>query len=223
MLVDAGPTLRRRTNSFVLLCLRSLTTTVCDEARPRQSVPSCFAIIRCLSSSRNVLHNYSLSACDQSLTLSASARSLFLKSTPSFQRVHSLIGVTDNLCLEFFNVRFQNCDVVLRRASTSRRNDHTTPQTVLIGASRSTFASFHSFREWNLVRIHRFLRLFVCVVGTWRFISSMSTIVFMYHIRGASNCLLHLPTHWYLLHPPLDQELHLWKLNSLLPRSTLDS
>ena len=60
-------------------------------------------------------------------------------------------------------------------------------QTFRIGASRSSFASFHPLREWNLVRCHRFLRLFVCVVGTWRFISSMSTIVLMYHIRGAST------------------------------------
>ena len=34
------------------------------------------------------------------------------------------------------------------------------------------------------MRFHRFLRLFLWVVGTRRFISSMSTIVFMYHIRG---------------------------------------
>ena len=34
-------------------------------------------------------------------------------------------------------------------------------QTVLIGASRSSFASFHSFGEWNPVRCHHFLRLFV--------------------------------------------------------------
>ena len=38
---------------------------------------------------------HSLSACDQSLTLSAAARSLFVNSTPSFQSIHSLIGVTD--------------------------------------------------------------------------------------------------------------------------------
>ena len=48
----------------------------------------------------------------------------------------------------------------------------------------------------------------------------MSTIVFMYHICGASTvfCTFRLIGTCC----PLDQELHLWKLNSLLPRSTLD-
>ena len=42
-----------------------------------------------------------------------------------------------------------------------------------------------------------------------RFISSKSKIVFMCHIRGASTVFCTYLTHWYLLHPPLDQELHL--------------
>ena len=75
-----------------------------------------------MSSSVSVLHKYSVSACDQSLTLSAAARSLFVKSTPPFQRVHSLIGVTDNLSLGSSNVRFQNCAV-----ASDRRQDYVRP------------------------------------------------------------------------------------------------
>ena len=84
-------------------------------------------IIPCLSSSRNVLHKYFFSICDL-FTLRAAARSLFVKSTPSFQRIHSLIGVSGNL-------RFQHSfPERCCRAGSSL-------------ASKSSFASFHSFRE----------------------------------------------------------------------------
>ena len=60
-------------------------------------------------------------------------------------------------------------------------------QTVLIGASRSWFASCHSLREWSLLRLHRVL-----------------------HCTCVGNLALHL-------HLPVnDNVLHLWNFNSFL-------
>ena len=91
-----------------------------------------------------------------------------------------LIDVTDNLCLEFFNVRFQNCAVV-----PDRRQD-----LVHLAATHIDFETqrLHHVAGSPGRCIQIVVRLLPLVQGVLvRFISSMSTIVFMYHIRGAST------------------------------------
>ena len=162
---------------------------------------------------------------NRSLTLSSAARSLFVKSTPPFS-AYTACSVSLTI---FANVRFQNFAVVpdrrqdLVHLATTNIDIETQLRHVADRPDRciQSFASFHPFREWNPVRFHRCLRLFVCVVGTWRFMHVNDRI----HVPHpwSLNCILHLLTHWYPLHPPLDQEVHLCQLDSLLPRSTLDS
>ena len=99
----------------------------------------------CTSTLSALVTNRSLSARPQDLG--------FVKSTPSFQRVRRLIGVTDNLCLGFFNVRFQNCAVVPDRRQDLADSPDRCIQIVV--------------RLLPLVQgmePHRLLGLFVCVV-----------------------------------------------------------
>ena len=128
---------------------------------PRPSVSSCFV--------KSTPPFSAYTAWSMSLTIFLLDSSTFVSRTVQWSRIVARISFT-----------------LLRRASTSKRNYDTMSQTVLIDASRSSFASFHSLREWNPVRFHRFLCLFVYVMGFWRCIStSMITIVFMYYIHGA--------------------------------------
>ena len=150
-----------------------------------------------------------LSTCDQPLTLSAAARSLFVKSAPPFQRVHSLIGVTGNLCLELCcragsspGSRSPCCDAHRLRDSTMTpcRRQH---------PDRHSPPSTHSGNGTQCASTV----FCVCVSG-----GNLAL-----HLHWHVNGLLHLLNHWCLLHPALDQELHLRKLNTPLPQSTLNS
>ena len=94
-----------------------------------------------------------LSACDQSLALSVAARSLFVNWTPSFQRVQLTIFALDSST--FVSRTVLSCWIVARISFTLLRRA-SLRDIILIGASRSSFASFHSFKEWNLVLFHLF-------------------------------------------------------------------
>ena len=95
----------------------------------------------------------------------------------------------------FFSRTVLSCWIVarisltlLRRTSTSRhKKDYTMSQTVRdITTVHQDRRSPPSTRSGNGTWCASTV-FCVCVVRTWRFISSMSTIVFMYHIRAAST------------------------------------
>ena len=197
----------QRPTLFLLLCTLSLTATVCDEAcgwpsnltnddpahvNPHQVAcnhPLFVLLEECK-------HKYSQRLWQ--VAHSQRGRKIFVREVATtIQRVHSLICVTDDLRLGFFTfvsrtvlsrrIVARISSTLLRRTSTSRHNDDTMSQTVLIGASRSSFASFHSFRNGTLCGFC------VCLSLWWEpGVASplaMSTIVSMYYIRGASTVL----------------------------------